>query len=163
MSSHATYTRKQMACAVNLAALMGWLFVAAPVAFTSFNPGFWVATALVGLPIAFATCWLIGAPILWWISRKNKKMSWSSAALWGAIISALIYLLYIAFLVSSPLFRGPNSRSQIGGGEYTQSVNGVLTPYGWQLIAVDFVIFAMGSMAIALVIRWILGSGQLKA
>ena len=145
------YTRAQITRAVNLAALMGWVAVTAPIAFTRFDPLLWFASALIGLPIAFALCWLIGAPILRWVLQK--KVSWTAAAIWGAVIAALVFSVYCVFAVNG------NPSSQVGGGDYIISVNGVLTPYGWRMLAVDFVIFVLKGMAIALAVRWATGPG----
>ena len=71
MSPHQAYTRKQWLRAVNLSALCGWAGVVAPM--TSDLDILFFA-ALIGIPIAFVSTWVVGAPILHHLMRKN--ISW---------------------------------------------------------------------------------------
>lgn len=54
----------------------------------------------------------------------------------------------------------PNSYSQVGGGEFTRSIDGILTPYGWLLLGQSVAIFIAGGVAIALFLRAVIGPGR---
>jgi|GEM_PF-3231341 len=134
--THSIYTRSQVARAVNLAAVMGWAAVSVPVAFTTLNPPLWFASVVIGLPIAFALCWLIGAPVLKRIMRK--EVSWTAAALWGIIISTLIFSVQVLF---------------------NYSISGAPTPFGWRVMIADLAVFLLKGMMIGVVVRWAIGPG----
>lgn len=132
-----TYRRTQFSRAINLSALLGWAAVAAPM-FTTFNPLLLLVSALIGLPIAFAICCLIGAPVLRRVLRK--EVSWAAAVLWGAIIAALIFCVYFTVLyifISDP----PE-------------------PHEWRMAAVDLAIFAMKGMVVGATVRWATAPGS---
>ena len=120
------YSRRQFRRAVNGAAVLGWLAVCAPLLWH--RPELIVLVALIGLPIAFSACWLIGAPILRGVMRH--PVSWLAAVGWGAVISGAMAAVAVAFgrLQGWLQSRNPMSWSQIGGGDYIQSIDGVLTP-----------------------------------
>ncbi len=94
------YTRKQWKRAVNLSAVLGWLSIAVPISagmnsaglLQFFNILIWAAA--IGLPIAFIASWLIAAPILNRLMRKN--ISWFQAVIWGGAIMFLAALASIA-------------------------------------------------------------------
>jgi hypothetical protein len=140
MPRHTIYTRSQFARAVNLAALMGWAAVTVPIAFTTLNPLLWLASIVIGLPIAFALCWLIGAPVLKLIMRK--EVSWAAAVLWSMIISALILSIQLPFIYS---------------------ISGTLTRYDWRVMIGDLPAFLLKGMVIGVVVRWAIGPGLLKS
>ncbi|MDA7964725.1 hypothetical protein [Ruegeria sp.] len=99
----APYSRRDFARAVNLSAVFGW----AGVTFVAlsdylehaqhFGDVLWMLPwyALVGLPIALLTCWLLLAPILWLLMRKG--MSYYRAAYCGAGVGSTFAILGIAF------------------------------------------------------------------
>lgn len=156
------YTRSEFVLAVNIAAVLGWLACAVPMCILSG----WGAVsilpyvAVIGLPIAFLSCWLIAAPILRIV--MNRPISWARAALWGATISAIIALVSIAI----GRYRGwrqsqdDTFHSQMGGGDFIRSVDGILTAYGWQQLAQNSAMFIGLGVAIALVLRALIGPGR---
>ncbi len=107
------YTKNERVRAVKLAALLGWAMVTLPIATTNFNPLLWLASAVIGLPIAFALCWLFGTPVLKRIMRN--EVSWLSAAVWGAVLGAVIYSFYIGIdlYLGWRQFQDPNFHSRI--------------------------------------------------
>lgn len=159
------YTRKQWKRAVNLSAVLGWLVIAVSISAGTSNAGLlqfvgimiWAAT--VGLPIAFLASWLVSAPILKRLMRKN--VSWFQAVLWGGAITFLIALTSIAI----GRFRGwmqsvdSSSFSQIGGGDKIREIDGILTSYGWLILAQNTAMFVAAGMVIALVVRLAIGPG----
>jgi hypothetical protein len=56
--------------------------------------------------------------------------------------------------------QNPNFNSQIGGGDFVRSVDGILTPYGWWSLAQNTVIFVFAGVVIALVVRAVIGAGK---
>lgn len=155
------YTRKQWKRAVNLSAVLGWLVIAVPISAGTSNGGLlqffgimlWAAA--IGLPIAFLACWLISAPMLKRLMRKN--ISWFQAVLWGGIITFLIALASIAI----GRLRGLANMqpSQLGGGDKVREIDGILTSYGWLLVAQNTVMFVAAGVAIALIVRFAIGPG----
>jgi hypothetical protein len=89
MFDQSAYTRKQWVTAVNLSAMLGWAGVAGPMALQS-NFGILLWAAILGLPIAFMACWMLGAPILRRI--MHKSITWFAAACWGGLIALIISL-----------------------------------------------------------------------
>lgn len=150
------YTRKQWKRAVNLSAVLGWLVIAVPISAGTSNAGL---LQFVGLPIAFLASWLVSAPILKRLMRKN--VSWFQAVLWGGAITFLIALTSIAI----GRFRGwmqsvdSSSFSQIGGGDKIREIDGILTSYGWLILAQNTAMFVAAGMVIALVVRLAIGPG----
>lgn len=157
MSQTEASDRKDLRKAVNSAAFLGWLGVSLPSLFQ--NPfGLWVA--VFGLPIAYAACWLIGAPILRWLMKR--PISSFSAGTWGAVIATIIVAISIAIgrYQGWRQSQNPNFYSQIGGGDFVRSVDGILTPYGWWVLAQNSVQFILLGAAIALMVRWRIGPGS---
>lgn len=152
------YSSRQIRRAINGAAVLGWLAVAGPILWP--RPELIVFVAPVGLPIAFAACWLFGAPILRRVMRR--PVTWRGGAGWGAVNSGAMAAVAVAFgrLRGWLQSRNPTSWSQIGGGEFVQSIDGVLTPYGWQVLARDTGLFILLGVAIALILRALIGPGQ---
>tara|TARA_B110000908_G_scaffold159666_1_gene202104 strand:- start:633 stop:983 length:351 start_codon:yes stop_codon:yes gene_type:complete len=115
---------------------------------------------VLGLPIAFGTCWILGAPII--RRLMTRSVSWHSAALGGAIISAGMVVLSVivgriyGYLQSIDL----TSSSQLGGGGFTREVDGILTAYGWMKLGERGVMFVFLGVAIALIVRAVVGSGR---
>jgi hypothetical protein len=153
---------------VNLAAVLGWTVVTALSLYPS-DPALipqrlalvpWAA--LFGLPIAFIACWVVAAPILARVMRRS--ISWFSAAGWGAILGALIAAVGLAIdrLFALRAANDPNFGYQIGGGDFVQEIDGVLTSYGWWVKAQGFLYYVLIGVAVALVLRWIIGPGIKK-
>lgn len=165
LSAEHAYTRKQWKRAVNSSAVLGWLVIAVPISAGISNAGLlqffsiMIWAAAIGLPIAFLACWLIAAPILKKLMRKN--ISWFQAIFWGGAITFLIALAIIAI----SRFRGwlqsvdPNSFSQLGGGNKIREIDGILTLYGWQVVAQNTAMFVAAGIAIALIVRFAIGPG----
>ena len=153
------YTGRDLFWAVNIAAILGWLVVAAPV-FAGHSFGRFLSTAIVGLPIAFVVSWLIAAPILMRVMRK--PISWLRAAVWGAVITGSMEAVFIAIFRFWGWRRSlnPDYHSRIGGGEYTQSIDGILTPYGWWVLAQRSAVFILAGVGIALAVRAVIGPGR---
>jgi len=160
------YTRKQWKLAVNLSAFLGWLVIAAPISAGTSNAGLrqffgiMIWAAAIGLPIAFLASWLISAPILKRLMRKN--ISWFQTVFWGGAITFLIALVSVAI----GRFRGwlqsvdPNSLSQLGGGDKVREIDGILTSYGWLNLVQNTAIFVAFGIAISLVVRFVIGPGR---
>ncbi len=156
------YTREQWKRAVNLSAILGWLVIAAPISAGTSNAGFlqffglmvWVAA--IGLPIAFLASWIISAPILKRLMRKNT--SWFQAILWGGVITFFIALASIAI----GRLRGLATKqpSQLGGGDKVREIDGILTSYGWQVVAQNTAMFVAAGIVIALIVRFAIGPGR---
>lgn len=53
--------------------------------------------------------------------------------------------------------------SQIGGGDFVRSVDGILTPYGWLIVAQNTAIFIAIGASIGLIVRAAVGPGIAKA
>ena len=153
------YTRRDFAIAVNAAAVLGWSAIAAPVVL---QLGIAVLpwAAILGLPIALAACWVIAAPILRRLMRRS--ITCPAAAAWGAALSTLIAGVGIAI----GLYRGwriskdPDRYVQIGGGAFVREIDGILTPYGWWVLAQNAALFISMGTAVALVVRALVGPGR---
>ena len=156
MSEPLAYTRKQFVIAVNLSAVLGWSIFAIPVLLGGgLDLILWVAA--IGLPIAFIICWLIVSPILKRVMQKN--VTWAGAVGWGTIITLVLAFISIAIFRywGWQISRDPYRSNQLGGGDNIREVDGILTTYGWLMLGQRTVIFVLGGVAIALVIRWIIG------
>ncbi|WP_424978518.1 hypothetical protein [Leisingera sp. S232] len=157
MKETSPYSRKDLRRAVNCAAILGWLAIVGPALIA--NPFILPWAAVFGLPIAFATCWAIGAPIL--LRLMRNAISWLAAGVWGGVIASIIAAISIAI----GRYQGwrqslnPNFNSQIGGGEFVRSVDGILTPYGWWVLAQNTMQFILIGIVIALIVRWRIGQG----
>lgn len=158
MENNKPYTSRQRNRAVNLAALLGWLVITGPLLLSAPRMIFWVA--IIGLPIAFLACWIVAAPVLTYVMRR--PISWLRAATWGATISALMAFIYIlaSRLNGWRQSLNPNSWSQIGGGDKIRSIDGILTPYGWQALAQSAAIFILFGVVVAVIIRALIGRGN---
>lgn len=138
--------------------MLGWVAVAGP--FILANPFVLPWAAAFGLPIAFAACWLIGAPILKRVMRR--PVTWLGAAIWGGTIAMIIAVVSIAIGRHQGWrqSQNPNFNSQIGGGDFVSSVDGILTPYGWWVLAQSTTVFVLAGVAIALIVRGVIGAGR---
>ena len=147
------YSRKQWIKAVNTSALLGWAFVVTPMAVVNASIAPLIFGALFGLPIAYLCSWLIGAPILKHVMRN--EIGWLAAAKWGATISFLIALLSIALGRYNGWLR---SRNPNFGSYSGREVDGILTTYGWLLLAQSTVLFILAGAVVGLLVRWWIGS-----
>jgi hypothetical protein len=153
------YSERDIAKATNLAAFLGWSVFTVLTSILVGPLAVPLAIAL-GLPIAFGTCWILGAPII--RRLMTRSVSWHSAALGGAIISAGMVVLSV--IVGR--IRGyrqsidPTSSSQLGGGDFIREVDGILTAYGWMKLGEQGVMFVFLGIAIALIVRAVVGAGR---
>ncbi|MEM0942898.1 MAG: hypothetical protein AAGI70_03030 [Pseudomonadota bacterium] len=153
------YDPSDLTLAVNLSAILGWCVAVFPL-LAAGRISLIPYAAVIGLPIAFVACWVVGAPILRRLMRN--KVSWSKAGLWGAVIAMMIELLgvsisrYRGWLQS----RDDSFWSRIGGGEYVRSVDGILTPYGWWVQAQSSALWVLAGVVIALIVRGAIGPGR---
>jgi hypothetical protein len=153
------YGPDEVSKATNLSALLGWLIVSTyslsgldsiVLAF------FWLLIfAVVGLPIVFLACWLIARPILGLIMRRPVGLA--KAALGGAGIAAIIAAISILFgrlnghrISQDPTFNFRTARE----------IDGILTPYGWKMLAFETAFFVAAGAAVALLVRRIIGPGR---
>lgn len=144
---------------MNFAAFFGWLAVSAPV-FMALGPEAVPLAMLLGLPLAVLASWIIGAPILWRLMRR--PVTWSAAAGWGAVIAGLMVAIWTAF----SHFRGwqqsrdPTFNSRFYGKPgVLLSNDGILTFDGWRLLAQQTALFILVGVAVALIVRAIIGPG----
>ncbi|MEL7300444.1 MAG: hypothetical protein AAFM92_08695 [Pseudomonadota bacterium] len=160
------YSRAQWRCAVNLSALLGWagwclvsaagILIEEPgrlIQYFTLLP--WVAG--IGLPIAFALCWLIGAPLLWRVMAR--PVGRGRAALTGGACAATFAAISILLgrLNGLRISRDDSFHSQIGGGDYVRSVDGILTAYGWLVVAQNSAIFIAIGVAVGLTVHALVG------
>ena len=154
------YTSKDFRKAVWLAAFLSW---AAPTAFlvgATANPLVLYYGFLFGMPLSVLVCWSIGGPLLWRLMKS--PIGWLKSAIWGGGIAVLMAALSIAL----GRYRGwrmsldDSSFSRIGGGDYTRSIDGILTPYGWLILGQSTALFVLFGMGVALALRAIIGPGQ---
>ena len=156
MTDQLAYSHRQFVRAVNLGAFLGWSAILLPIV-TGGNLGLTISAAIVGLPIAFLSCWLIGTPIL--RRAMRTEIGIVGAALWGALIALFMSAAGFLFgrLFDWILSSNPGFTSQAGGGENVIKVNGVLTAYGWQVVATNFAIFVAMGAVIGILTRWLVG------
>jgi hypothetical protein len=116
--------------------------------------------AIIGLPIAFFTVWVLGGGIIRWTMRR--PISWLRAASTGASAAAVAALLSIIIgrVNGYQISQDPHRYHQIGGGDYVRSIDGILTPYGWFLVAQTTVIFILLGALIGLFVRYVIGPGR---
>jgi hypothetical protein len=99
--------------------------------------------AMFGLPIALVTCWVIDVPILWHIMAR--PVSWRSAAPWGVAIAAAMDL---AFLLIAGV-------GQLADNRATRPA-----PSSWLNFAEGSMLALIGGLAVALVVRAVIGPGR---
>jgi tetrahydromethanopterin S-methyltransferase subunit E len=153
-------SRKQWVKAVNLSAVLGYLAVVAPPSLLAMNPHAIVGMAVFGLPIAWMVSWIVVAPILWRLMQK--RISLAKAAAWGATVAfslasiSIVAGRYLGWRRSID----PNAYSQIGGGDYVRSIDGILTPYGWYRLGVETLLFVLAGALIAILLRVVVGEPE---
>jgi hypothetical protein len=157
------YTDKDRRRAIILSALLGWtgvtvteLYAANSSQLFFYLPFF----AAIGLPVAFLSTWLVGGPIIRRIMAK--PVGWLRAAIGGASVAAVLALVSIIIgrLNGLRISYDPTFNFQLGGGDYIREVDGILTPYGWLLLARNTAIFVGLGAAIGLVVRAMIGPGR---
>ena len=162
----APYTDKDRHKALILAAVLGWTGVTVPV-LAGLNSSLALFLlpffAVIGLPLSFFATFFIGAPIAERVMRS--PVGWGRAAAGGALVAAIFAAVVIALtrlkgLVDSLV---PNFRSQLGGGDFVIEVNGILTPYGWLLLAQITAVFVALGAFIGLLVRVVIGPGNRPA
>ncbi|MEM9846001.1 MAG: hypothetical protein AAF965_14465 [Pseudomonadota bacterium] len=161
------YTQKQWCAAVLLAAFWGWAM------FGLFDPiGYMMSDrfvqgmnrllllTIVGLPIAIVVSFLAVGPALRKMMRK--PVGFRTAATWGAGISAALAGLSIVWgrLRGWRMSIDDTRYAQTGGGDFIRSIDGILTPYGWQVLAQNTVAFIAWCTIGALLIRLAIGPGH---
>ena len=116
--------------------------------------------AIIGLPIAFFAVWVLGGGIIRWTMRQ--PVSWLRAASTGACVAAVAALLSVLIgrVNGYQISQDPRRSLQIGGGDYVQSIDGILTAYGWFLVAQNTAIFILLGALIGLFVRYVVGPGQ---
>ena len=164
----AAYSHRQWVWAVNLSALWGWGVLALPGPIDHILSGRSPhglsqisLFALFSLPIAFLAAWIVVAPIL--KSAMRRPMRFARAAFWCSLVSGVIVLVSVAI----GRFRGwaqslnPNFNSQLGGGDKIREIDGILTPYGWLVLAKLSLFFMLACVVGAVLIRLLIGPGRL--
>lgn len=83
------------------------------------------------------------------------------AALGGAGVAAI--LAVIAFMIrrlnSLRAYDDPTFHFQLGRGDLVREVDGILTPYGWLVLARSTALFILLGAAIGLLVRALIGPG----
>lgn len=158
MSDWPVYSQKQWIKAVNLSALLGYLTVVGVPSILNANPGGIIGGAILGIPFALLCCWIFGAPILKRVMQK-QEISWISATCWGATIAGTMAVVSIAFGRYAGYRQSVSGhvRSRIGADGYIRSIDGILTPYGWQVLVQNTLLFIAAGVLIALVVKWAVG------
>jgi hypothetical protein len=153
------YGPKDVNDATNLGALLGWLF------YTVYSLSgldsivlafFWLLIfAVVGLPIAFLSSWLIARPVLSRIMRR--PVGPAKAAFAGAGIAAVMAAISIVIgrLNGYRISQDPTFNFRTGN-----EVDGILTPDGWKMLALDTTFFVLGGAIVGLLVRLIIGTGR---
>ncbi|MEX0365191.1 MAG: hypothetical protein AB3N22_03925 [Ruegeria sp.] len=136
---------------MNIAAFLGCLSFAGPFAFAA--PRLFFLIMLCGLPIAFAFCWIVAAPVLYCVMRK--PLSWLRAVVWGALISALIGGVY-GLLLSPRRLIVPQS----SGGDAGDLYNWHYSTATWLDILQYCLPFMFLGAVVALIVRAIIGPGK---
>jgi hypothetical protein len=157
MSEWSAYSRKQWVRAVNYSALLGYLALIGVPSILNANLGFVLVGATFGIPGAFLCCWAVGSPIL--KRLMQNEISLYSAAAWGTAIASILATISIVIgrYAGWRQSNNPNFYSVQGGGEYVTSIDGILTPYGWQMLAQDTVVFILTGAIIAVSVQWLIG------
>ncbi len=162
MEQQGPYSRRDLHKAVIASAILGWLWVTLySVSFDlRYLPLLLPLAAIVGLPIAFIATYSIGMPILRRVMRKS--VTYPRAALGGGLIAALIAMVGIAITryLGWRQSLDDNHGGQVGGGDYVQSIDGILTPYGWWLVLRNSMLLIAVGIVIGVLIRAWIGPGR---
>jgi hypothetical protein len=116
--------------------------------------------AVIGLPIAFLVTWVVGRPILKRITRR--PVGWFAAAAGAGAIAVIIAAISIVIgrLNGLMAYYDDGFHFSIGAGENLSEEDGILTLYGWKLLAQDTMIFILMGSAIGVIIRAVIGPGD---
>lgn len=146
---------------MNVAALVGWAFVTILLTIMA-GPAVLVYAIIYGLLISFLCCWVIGAPILKWLMRREITLV--RAAFWGAAIAFLFSSLNIALeryqgwqTSLDPSRSGNWSGGTIFGQFEVIEVAGTLTAYGWLMVALSTLSFSLVGAFVAVVVWFLVG------
>lgn len=162
------YTRRELIRAVNLAALLGgfgvlsWLILPHLVQTGRWSqlPTLILGYGTVGIPVSFLIAWIVVAPFLRVLMRKN--VSFIRASKWGAGIGICLVALsiligrYLGWRFSINL----NLDSRVGPDGAIRSIDGMLTPYGWWVLAQNSICFILICLLVSLVVRLRIGPGN---
>jgi hypothetical protein len=157
------YTDRDRRKAIIVSALLGWtgvtvmeLYAANASQLRFYLPFF----AAIGLPIAFLSVWLIGGPIIRRIMRQ--RVGWLRAALGGAVVATALAAISIVIgrLNGLRISYDPTFHFQLGGGDYVREVDGILTQYGWLLLARNTAVFVALGAVVGLIVRAFIGPGK---
>lgn len=161
MDTHKPYSRRDFTHAVNCSAIVAWAIVEIVV---SSNIGFstlpW--NSLLGLPIAFVSVWIFGAPFIYFAMRDN--ISFPRAALLGLTITAICALVYTVLLRTNDLLLKANRLEKLPDGSVGRhlTIDGYLTTVGLQELIQDVVIYLITGVVIGIVVRVIVGPGRVR-
>lgn len=161
------YSKREVACAVRLSALLGWGgVIGIPMLAQLFQLGLtldWISLvfwyALLGLPISLFFCGLFVRPFLRIMMRRNT--SFLRAAYWGAGVGFVLATLSSAVSEYLGWRRSLESNTQSSFGDGTLiHVNGVLIRYEWWILVQNSAKLILMCTLAALVVRLIIGSGN---
>jgi hypothetical protein len=162
----APFTENDHRKAIILSALLGWTGVTA----MELGGGtrsqilfYFPFFAGIGLPVAFLATWFIGGPIIRRIMRR--PVGWLRAAAGGACVAAIIAAISIVIgrLNGLRIYHDPSYNFQLGGGDYVREVDGILTAYGWQIVAQNSLVFVAIGAVVGLLVRAVIGPGRIRA
>lgn len=157
------YTERDHRKAMIVAALLGWAGVTLMelAAGTRSQILFYLPFyAVIGLPVAFFATFFIGGGTVRRIMRR--PVGWLRAAAGGAWIATIIAAISIAIgrLNGLRISYDPTYNFRLGGGDYVREIDGILTGYGWLILAQNTAIFIALGAAVGLVVRVVIGSGR---
>lgn len=157
------YSKREVRKAKTIAALAGWAAATAVSLYGASASQLLLLlpfAAIIGLPIAFFAVWVLGGGIIRWTMRQ--PVSWLRAASTGASLAAVGALLSIIIgrVNGYQISQDAQRDQQLGGGDYVRSIDGILTPYGWLVVAQNAVIFILLGALIGLFVRYVIGPGQ---
>lgn len=157
------YTDSDRRKAIVVSALLGWTgltimeLYAATASQLQFYLPFFTA---IGLPVAFLSVWLIGGPIIRRIMAR--PVGWPRAALGGASVATVLAVISIVIgrLNGLRISYDPTFNFRLGYGDYLREVDGILTSYGWLLLARNTVFFIALGACVGLLVRVVIGPGR---
>lgn len=154
------YSRRDFSRAVNCSAVVAWAMVETIIsAGIGFSALPW--NAILGLPIAFVMVWLVGAPFIYHAMEDN--ISYLRAALLGLTITSICALIYVGSICLTDFATGATRQdSYIGdtAGQYLV-VDGYMTAVGAMQMLEDVIIYLCTGLLIGVVVRVIVGPGEM--
>lgn len=165
-----TYSKREFAHSVNYCALLACpSYVGTQLFLEALRMGYWeqlfsnfVLWTLAGLPFSFLISWVFIAPSLH--PTMSRHISFARAAYWGCGIGVVLTVISVSlgrhqdFKTS----KNPNFGYTIGGVVSERSMDGILTPYGWWVLAQNSIMFIVTRVFTSLTNRWIIGPGNAK-